>query len=245
MINRCLLVLALVFLVGCEKQPSLGKYSIGRDPSWFPLQLDQQFFPNITAFTTVLVQKISKVEEVPLTVIDLSWAQLFQSLEEEEVAGIFTSLPPTPITTDKYTFSDPFLWLGPVLVVKKGAPVTSLLDLEGKIVGVNQFSESVLIVQEYPSILIKLYENMPTALEDLVEGKIDGVLLETLEAHALIPNLYPDSLKIVTAPLNDKGLRLITLKGKNEALIRHFNAGLKKLRHSSNYADIRETYGLK
>ncbi len=58
---------------------------------------------------------------------------------------------------------------------------TSLNQMKGKIIGMSQFDESVLIAQQYP-VIIKLYQEMPAALEDLVQGRIDGLLMTALDA---------------------------------------------------------------
>jgi ABC-type amino acid transport substrate-binding protein len=136
------------------------------------------------------------------------------------------------------------LLLGPVLIVSASSQAASLSDLGGRIVAVNQFDESVLIVQKYPSIVIQLYENKSSALESLKNGEVDGVLMPVLDAKSLLDSLYLGEFKIVTPPLNNKALRLITLKGKNHALIRSFNRGLKKVIKSGVYQQLRQTYEL-
>ena len=72
-----------------------------------------------------------------------------------------------------------------------------------------------------------------------------GALIPNLEARALIPNLYTNQLKIVTAPLSNHGLRLITLKGNHEDLIDYFNKGLEKLKKEGTYQKIRHDFGVK
>lgn len=239
-----LLVLVLLGCLGCGKQGfNYGPYSIGRDLSWYPVQIDQQG-PNLNAFTNALVQEIAKEEHLPLQIYNLAWGRLFESLEENEVAAIFTSLTPTVITQAKYSFSDPFLYLGPVLVVRSDLAATSLSDMENKIVSVNQFDESVLLAQRYPSIVIELYQNKALVLESLKNGDVDGVLIPILDAEALVPHLYQDQLKIVTQPLNNKALRLVTLKDANKSLLKRFNRGLDRIRSSGNYVKLRQTYQL-
>lgn len=234
-----------LILMGCgEKRSSDTAYSIGRDPMWFPLQLDGKAI-NINGFTNALVQEISQVEKINIQIIDTDWLSLIDGLEEKQYAAIFSSLPPNIENRNQYSFSNPFLLLGPVLVVPSESDMTSLKQLEGKIVGVSQFDDSVLIVQKYPSIVIRLYQNMPTALGELVSGDLDGILLPTLDAHALVSNLYPDQLKIVTEPLNNKALRLITLKGEHQKLINRFNKGIEELSQSNSYNQLREKFGIK
>lgn len=220
-----------------------SKYSIGRDPTWFPLNLGEKT-ANITAFSTALVQEVAKEEKIPLEIYNVSWDQLFQVLGNKEYAGILSSLAKNTENKEKFAFSDPLLLLGPVLVVPQTSEVHSLVEMEGKIIGINQFDDSILIVQKHPTIVSTLYSNMAVGLEDLAKGKIDGLLLANIEAHALVPHLYPGVLKIATPPLNDKGLRLVTLKGEHEKLVVHFNKGLRKLRMKSRYTALREKFSV-
>lgn len=238
-----LLLLSLfVWACGGPQKPQTA-LTIGRDPNWSSLHLGQMAV-NITALSTALVQEIAKEEKIPLQVLDTDWIQLYEGLENNSFGGVFSSLPLNLITHSEYDFSEPFLLLGPVLVVRNGSSATSLNDLHGGIVGINQFDNSVLIVQEHPSIIIRLYQNMSAALSDLTNGLLDGVLLPNLEAHSLIPNQFAGSLKIVTPPLNNEGIRIVTLKGQNKSLIDYFNNGLSKAIQSGTYAELKQKFNL-
>ncbi len=244
MIFRLILVAVLFLVGGCgSKSPEFGEHSIGRDPTWFPLNFKLQT-ANINAFVNSLVAAIARTEHIPMRILDVDWDSLYTHLEQKSYAGAFTSFPMNEENLGRYSFSKPFLLLGPVLIVPEHSNATTLSDLRNKVVGINQFDDSILIVQKQPTIIIKLYQNMPTALEELAAGRIDAVLMPTLEAHALVPNLYPGMLKIVTPPLSDKALRLITLKGENEQLIKCFNRGLKEMKITKQYELLREKFGV-
>ncbi len=236
------LLILLLLLVGCSPSKE-GPYSVGRDQTWFPLNLGQKT-ANITAFSTALLQEIGKEENVPVTIMNVSWDQLFQGLSEERYAGVLSSLPPNIVNNDKFSFSDPFLFLGPVLVVPQKSEVHSLTDMNGKLVGTSQYDDSVLILQKNSTIMIQLYSNLTSALDDVARGKIDGVLIPNLEAQTIVPRLYSGILKIATPPLNQKGLRLITIKGENEKLMTHFNKGLRKLRSKNRYNALSEKFAV-
>ncbi len=241
-IMKRILLFFLLFFVGCSSPtPKLGSYSIGRDPTWFPLRLESMVV-NVNGFTNALVQELAKVEGKNFQIVDISWTGLFEGLEKHEYAGIFTSLDPNIITDGTYSFSNPFLLLGPVLVVPADSHATSLDDLKGSTVGVYQYDDSVLIAQQHPSILMEMYEHIPNGLEAVADGKVAGALIPNLEARALVDT---EKLKIVTPPLSNKGLRLITLKGRHESLIKHFNRGLEKLQHESSYKKTRTHFGIK
>lgn len=248
MIFRLLTIALLICSTSCSSskdEPEFGEYSIGRDSLWFPLNFKLQT-ANINAFVNSLTATIARTEAVSMQIINIDWDSLYANLEEHRYAGAFTSLPMNPQNLNRFTFSHPFLLLGPVLIVPEHSQATSLETLpKSSVVGINQFDESVLIAQRYPSHIIELYQNMPQALEDLAAGRVDAVLMPTLEAKALVPNLYPGVLKIVTPPLSDKALRLITLKGENEKLIHHFNAGLQELNATGQYQQLREKFSVK
>lgn len=243
MYSFLLFALCLMFS-GCGKTtPDCGAHSIGRDPTWFALHLES-LSPNLTAFTTALIQEISREEDFPIRIVNIDWTHLINSLERNQVEGILTSLLPNVMTLEKYSFSDPLVLLGPVLIVPIHSQITSLADLTGKIVGVNQFDDSTLIVQRYPSIIIKPYQNLVQALDDLNTGLTDGVLMPVLDAQGIIPSLYSTTLKIVTEPLDNVAVYLITLKESSSTLIDHFNKGLEKARSSGKYRELRQNFQL-
>ena len=137
--KRFLLFLMLFACLGCGEKKNNSPYSIGRDQTWFPIELEGRA-ANLNAFTNALIQEISKEENIALQFIDTDWLELFASLDNGEVAGIFSALSPNVVTEDKYSFSNPIVTLGPVLIVPYNSPATSLSDLDKKIVAVNQFS---------------------------------------------------------------------------------------------------------
>lgn len=239
------LFLSLVLLLGAcgGSQKKQTGWIIGRDPNWTSLQLGQ-LAVNTTAFSTALVQQIAQKEEIPLQILDTDWVQLYDGLEKGFFGGVFSTLPLNLITLSKYDFSEPLLLLGPVLVVRTSSSASSLNDLKGGIVGVNQFDNSVLIVQDYPSIIIRLFQNMAMALNDLITGQLDGVLLPNLEAYSLIPNQFSNELKIVTPPLDEEGIRIATLKGQHKELIDSFNKGLSEAKQSGTFINLKKQFNL-
>ncbi len=195
-----ILILAVIVIVtGCSRWNKSGTL-IGRDPNWYPENLGGKT-DEINGFTNALIDNIGNNN---IQIVDVDSISLLQGLDDNEYPAILSSLPPTEKNQDQYLFSNPFLLIGPVLVVPYASKISSLDEMEEKIIGVSPYDGSVLIVQKYPTLIIKQYEVMPTALEDLASGEIDAVVLNTLKANALIPNLYPDTLRIASYPLNKK-----------------------------------------
>ncbi len=218
-------------------------FKIAQDPTWGSDTLGNETY-SITAFTGGLLRELSDAENIALDLFATDSSELLKGLCEENYDGIFTTLQPDATTKEKYDFSSPLLRYGPVLVVREESRIKSLKDLKGKNLGISAFDRSVLVAQKVPAIYIQLYQSMPEALTDLSQGKIDGVLMSTIQAHALVGHRYPGVLRIATAPLNDDAVRLVTLKGKKKALLSYFNRGIKKLKKSGLYTLLRLQYGV-
>lgn len=218
-------------------------YIIGYDPSWYPVDLKEKT-PQVNAFVNELFVEIGKRENVDFCLAEISWSTIFEDIEKKKIDGIVSFFEPTMISEKIYDFSDPFLLIGPVLIVPAYSEAKSLNDLEGKTVGISLYNDSILIVQKHPEILMKHYDNMTFALSDLHRGQIDGVLMNRLEAEGLITAFYQDTLKIVTPPLNERGLRLLVLKGKHPNLITFFNSTLKDFQIDNTYQKLLNEYGV-
>lgn len=239
---RCAMLLLLVLFSGCHQRSS-QHLSIGRDPTWFPCDFGEETAP-INAFTNALFQAGNELGRPALEIVDTTWENLVPSLQKQRVVGILGAWTPLPHLQEQYEFSMPFLKIGPLLVVRVATEAHSLGELAGKIVAVSQFDQTVLLVQKYPSITIAQYQSVPQALEQLVAGEFDAVLIGALQAQALVPHLYPGVLKIASEPLTDEGLRLVTLKGKHRDVVELFDQRLKKLKASGLYEGLRTQFGV-
>lgn len=236
------ILLCLVFLVfGCSKKKTFD-YRIGVDPSWYTVEapgMDK----NLLAFSTELLQEIAHIKKKTITLIPKSWDNLTLGLAEKEYEGVLSSLYPYIFYTKKYSFSDPYLMTGVVLVVAEKSKIDSLEMLKGKEVGVLRGSTAVTLVDKYPDVMAKNYDAVPTIFNDLLTQNVDAVLVDNLLAQAYIRDLYHGQLKIVTAPLTDQGLRLITIYDQAPGLIKDFNKGLKELKENGRYDELLKKWG--
>ena len=218
-------------------------YFIGEDNQWKGLDLMGKE-PNLTGFNHDLLAAISQKEELPLRVVIVPEKNLLEELEKGTLQGIVTSLQPTHAHENRFLFSNLYFRLGPVLIIRQTAPIKGWNEKAKKIVGVQANSPTILDLEQDPSIQIKLYEDILSALSDLSKGQIDGVIFPALPAHIYTRTFYEHELKIVSAPLNDEGLRLVTLKNEEgKFLIERFNEGLQALEEDGFYRDLLHRWG--
>lgn len=213
------------------------------DPSWYPLNLEGRE-NNLTAFSTDLLLEIAKLEKLSLTKNTLSWDALLDSLQKGQCDAILFSMQPHPFLEANYSFSPLYLQTGPVLVVPIDSPIHALGGLSGKELAVQpDFADSPLF-NPYPDILVRTYSSIPEALNALAEGSVDGALIDTLLASPYVHDLYKSTLKIITPPLTQEGLRLISLKNHSPELMKKFEQGLTKLQQSGRYQELLTKWNL-
>ena len=248
MLPRPFLRLSLLFslcalcLIGCGKH-SNGRYKVAVDPLWYPLDFKLKE-NNVMGFSSELLSKIAKEESLNLSIENTNWDTLFQGLKLNSYQAVLSSLYPYNFNLSLYDFSELYLPLGPVLLLPSSVKYKSLKEMEGTEIGALVGSSSVLILEAYPDILIKTYDEASTLVNDLLLGRIQGGLLPVLVAGSFTEGSFTGEIRIASKPLNDEGLRLLTLKDKAPKLISHFNAGLNTLKKNGEYKKLLSNWRL-
>ncbi len=189
-------------------------------------------------FSTELLTGIAEKEHITLSLVSTNWDSLFQGLQEKKYQAILSSLPPYGFNRQLYDFSDLYLPLGPVLLLPKTSPFISLEEMKEKEIGALTSSSAVLILEKYPQIFIRTYDKDALLINDLLAGKLDGVLLPLLQAESFSQGSFQMQIKIASAPLTDEGLRLITLRAEAPKLLHYFNAGLSSMKKTGTLEDL-------
>jgi len=236
------LILILLTLFSCGKS-SNGSCRVGVDASWFPLDFGVRD-NNVTAFSTELLTEIGRIEKIPFVKLTVNWNDLMEGLQKDKYEAILSSMPPYIFNKALFDFSEIYLPLGPVLVVPMESKIKSLNDLNGKEIAVISDSTSPLILEKSQGVLIRYYDAIPKALNDILSGTVDGAMIDILSAVAFCRDLYQGKLAIVTSPLNDEGLRLITKRDRSPDLIKGFNSGLAKMKKDGSYVKLLDKWSL-
>ena len=220
-------------------------YRIAYDTYWEKINLMGKQ-RNVSAFSQDILDALGREERQRINLIPVSTSEaLYQGLHNREFDGILTSLTPTMINQTTMTFSKPYFKLGSVLVTRTGPSLAGTNELSRKIVGVQANTPSVLELEKDPSIQIKLYDDILTALNDLDNHAIDGALFPALPAYVYTTTFYAGKLKIATTPLTEEGLRLVTLNTPaGKELVNSFNEGLHTIKKKEVYSQLLHKWGL-
>lgn len=233
-----LLVFLILFFVlkgfFARDKNSNGDYVIARDERWYPLNFYGKE-KSISAFADELILQIAQRKGLKVQIISESSGNLLESLDHQ-ADGILSALSPDIVLQDKYLFSDRFYDLGAVLVVDTRSKFTSLKDLEGKFLGVMRGSNVLFNIPGHANVRVAPYDSVTAMLEDVVKDKIDGALVNQLNAYNFTKGYYKGKLVVATPPLTQEGLRLITRMTRRDAkLISAFNEGLAEMLADKSY----------
>lgn len=199
----------------------------------------------MTAFSDDLLLSVARASNIRVHISNSSPESLFSGLYNREYDAILAQTLPTPTTQERLLFSNPYFLLGPVLVTEINSAVTSIEEMDGKTIGIEQGMSTLFDIKKYPAFVFTSYDNIFKALGALENDKIDGVLMNAFPAHIYIKTFYPNRLKIATAPLTKEGLRLVALKNSsNQQLIESFNQALNTFIEDGTYDEMIKKWGL-
>ena len=237
------LILILWFLWKKKEETIKGhQFLIAIDKSWAPLDLHGQE-QYMQGFISELTAKIAKEEEIKIQLVTVASSQLFDNLAKGYYDGVISPLSPNVINEEKYLFSEPIYLVGPVLIVPLHSKATKISELHN--VGVKTGFSGIFTLSGSPMTQILTYNDMNVALNDLALGKIDGLIMGSIDAYAYIQGYYTDKLKVATSPLTNEGLRLVTLnKFFGKELEKLFDKGLTEVKKEGFYQNLLKKWEL-
>lgn len=205
------LLLLAMFVVGCGGGSQRG-IRIGYDPNWYPTDFGPQT-SYVNGYTEELLLEMAHYSGMRFELIKASSDDLLDGMKNGKYHAVITTLPPYEYNVARYDFSKNFLDLGPVLIVAYGSKKTDLSKMDGEMVGIITNDPAALILEKYPTLIIRSYSSIPDLLGAVARGEIQAALLDQIPAVNYVGDLYAGVLQIVGRPLSDKGIHIVGPKG--------------------------------
>ncbi len=185
-----------------------------------------------------IAHEIASQIDVSMEVKKMPFDDLFDSLKAGEVDVVISAVTITPERQKEMLFSVPYLDAGLSIAVREdNAEINSLEDLGDKRVGVlkGTIGEDMVLESAYfdPS-LVTSYQNNDERLQDLLEGKLDAIVV-----HFLVKDL--PSIKTIGEPLSQSFYGVVT-RLNNDALMDEINKTLRELKRSGKLGEIKQKY---
>ncbi len=213
-----LLVLAVAGLPALAQ--NLPKIVFGSDCTFPPMEfLDTN--KQIVGFDVDLINAAAKAAGFEAVVKNTAWDGIFAGLEAGDYDAVLSSVTITDQRKKVMDFSVPYVNAGQVLIVRKTTEgVTELSQLAGKDVGAQIGTTGAIEVAKHPDIKLKTYDEIGLAVDDLVIGRLEGVVVDspTSASYVLQNPTYKAKLMIVGAPFTSEFYGVAVKKGDTKDL---------------------------
>ncbi len=174
--------------------------------------------------------------------IQNNWDGLIPGLGRGLYDLVICGIEITPEKAAEVLFSDPYYTTFEQYVARRGTtPITSLEDLKGKSVGTLSQTSALAMLDATPGVIVKSYDEEVNAYADVVNGRLDGVLLDfPIAKYYAAPN---PNLQFASPPFGQILYGMAMPKG-DTTLQAEVNAALKAVQESGEMRDILSKWGL-
>ena len=210
---------------------TVPQYMIGQDTRWNGLHVMGKE-RNISAMNNELLSVIARKGQFRVH-MSVS-ADPIQELESGKLQGALTAMQPSYLNEKHMLFSKPYFRTGLVLILPMKESIDGWNEKRMKIIGVKERSSMLTTLAQDPTVHLKIYNDILTALVDLTDQRIDGAIFPAIPAYTYTRAFYKNDLKIVPLPLTDEeSIRLVALNdAAGKELIEKFNDGLVELKET-------------
>ncbi|MDI6726585.1 MAG: basic amino acid ABC transporter substrate-binding protein [Smithellaceae bacterium] len=222
-------ILMFVLFPGTTAAKAKGKsITVATDATWPPMEtVDKN--KKIVGFDIDFLNVVAKETGLKVVFKNTAWDGIFAGLDTGKYDAIISSVTITEERKKAYDFSDPYINIGQILVVRKDEKnVATLADMKGKKVGAQIGTTGAFEIKKVTGLELKSYDEVGLAFEDMAAGRINGVVCDepTAANFALQRAEYKAKFKIVGEPFTQESYGIVVKKG-NKELLDLLNQGIK------------------
>jgi len=218
-------------------------YKVGTEAGFPPFMWMEG--TEVVGFEADLLKAIAEAGGFQVNLQNTGWDPLFDGIDKGKIDLGIAGITITDKRKETYDFSDPYFDAKQLILVPKDSTVSKLDDLEGKKIGVQSATTGEAVVQDkfgktYEGI--KGYDDIPAAVDDLLNGRLDAVVADNAVVKKYLEKIGDQDFKLIddtSFELEQYGL--IVKKGNQEVLDK-VNVGLKAIKENGKYQEIYNNY---
>jgi putative amino-acid transport system substrate-binding protein len=182
--KKLLIFLALLASVGTASAETIR---VGMSGGYFPFTFVEQ--DELKGFEVDIMNAIAAETGDKVEFVTMSFSGLVGALQSNRIDTIANQITITPEREAKFVFTQPYVYDGAQVVVKKGneRDIGGVEDLKGKRVAVNVGSNFEQLLRELPyadQIDIRTYES--NIEQDTALGRVDAFVMDRVSASQVI-----------------------------------------------------------
>ena len=187
-----------------------GTLVLGLDDTFPPMGFRDEDTNEIVGYDIDLAREVAARLGVELVCQPISWEAKELELSSGNIDCIWNGLSITEERQESMSMSLPYMNNQIVMVAKDSSGFGSIADMAGADIAVqsDSFAQEVLETYEqyadvYASVNVLAYDEYLTALMDLQQGGVDGVLIDLVVAEYKIAGLGDNSLIVIDSLEDD------------------------------------------
>lgn len=175
-----------------------------------------------------------------LEIVDMDFSTIVTSVQTGGVDIGLAGMTVTEERLENVNFTDSYATGVQVIIVKEDSDIASVDDLEGKLIGVQEGTTGYEYCSEdYGEENVLAYTNGATAVQNLVQGAVDCVVIDEQPALSFVE--ANEGLKILDTEYVIEDYAAAVSK-ENTALLDALNAALKELQEDGSIQKILDKY---
>ncbi|MFP4330170.1 MAG: basic amino acid ABC transporter substrate-binding protein [Spirochaetaceae bacterium] len=246
-ISALLIVLVIAggaLFAGGQAEAEDNVITVATDATWPPMEfIDEN--QELVGFDIDLMNAAAEAAGFEVEFQNVAWDGIFAGLANGDYDAVISSVTITEERDETMDFSIPYLNAGQVLIVPVDGPddVSELSELSGSTLGAQIGTTGAILIDETEGVELRTYDELGLAIEDLANGRIDGVVADTPIAanFALQNENYSDVLKIASVPFTEELYGVAVTEGNEEVLSR-INEGFEIVLNDGTLEELQDKW---
>ena len=211
---------------GCGKKAKVIR--VATDITWPPFESVSEQTKDIEGFDIDLMNTIAEKENLETDFVNVAWDPLLTGMVQCQYDAAISAMTITEERMEQFLFSDAYFAAGQIVTVQKAnADINSKVDLDGKVVGVQSGTTGSFEVERIASAILKTYDDIGLAMQDLMNGQINAVIADKLLALEYVVR-NPTKLKTADEAFTDENYGIAICR-TNRDLQAKINSGLEAI----------------
>ena len=195
---------------------------------------------DIVGIDAEIAQALADKLGLQLEIVDMDFSSLITSIQSGKIDMSLAGMTVTEERKQNVDFTDSYATGVQVIIVKDGSDIASVDDLEGKLIGVQEGTTGHLYCSDdYGEENVIAYTNGATAVQALLQDKVDCVVIDQQPAEAFVE--ANEGLKILDTEYVTEDYAAAVSKD-NPALTAALNTALQELKDDGTIQGILDKY---
>ncbi|KTD78326.1 substrate-binding periplasmic protein [Legionella waltersii] len=234
---KLILLATMIFLVSCGKQENKLDLHFSTSAEYPPFEYNDH--GEIKGFDIELAKLIAKEMGKNAVFDNMQFSTVLPAVSSGQDEVAIATISITEERKANFDFSDPYYFEGMAAVYHSLQPITKPTQLQGKKVAVQLGSVMELwLRQNYPQVEITTLDNNNLAIQSLIAGHVDVVLMDGVQGKVFSKKHGDLSYSVIAKA--DSGYALATKKGS--PLTAEINKALQNLKAKGELQKLEESW---